>query len=89
MAYIGLNKSEYETLTQRLSFNLKGMDIVPSSNLTIGSNVSETMTAYYETFYELVELLRLYKWSMEHMVQGMEEAGDEIEVVDQEVQHYF
>lgn len=82
MSSIFMEKYSYELLVMMLSSEVEAMNVAADRGLTTGRNVSEAMEAYYDIFNDLTVAVRAYKWSLQHLVEALRQAEEELETAD-------
>lgn len=85
MSEIKFDKEAYDQKMRYLSY--MGEYILPAAEASVypNSNVSETIDSFYEMYLDIIQLSRLYKWTLQHSVQALKDAGEAMYQTDQEL----
>lgn len=83
MSEIKFDKETYDTKIGYLSYMGEYILPVVNSGVDVGSNISVTLDSYYTMYQDIIRLLRLYKWSLQHAGQALQNAGDALYQTDQ------
>ena len=83
MANIYYEKDTYAAETHKLESLNEEINPVFNLNVSIGHNVSDVAQAYYDMYVDILKIVRLYKWSVQHSIESFEQVGELLEETDE------
>ena len=89
MATISFYVHSYQEKLRILSNNVERIEAVPSSQISIGINVSDTIQAYYDMYYDICRIIKYYKWTLHDTVKNLANAGEALTETDQNLSNLF
>lgn len=85
MSEIRFDKEAYDTKMGYLSYMGEYIQPVAAPEVSPGTNISETIESFYEMYSDIITLARLYKWTLQHSVQALQEAGEAMYQADHDL----
>lgn len=85
MSEIKLDKEAYDRKMSYLSYMGEYIHPAVKPEVYPGSNVSDTMESFYEMYLDIITLARLYKWTLQHSVQALKDAGEAMYQTDRDL----
>lgn len=89
MATISFFVHDYQGILKVLSTDVEGIEAVPVLGIDTGTNVSDTVQAYYDMYNDISMIIKYYKWTLQHTVTNLTNAGEAIIEADQNVSSQF
>lgn len=89
MAEISFLIHDYQEKLKILNTDIEGIEAVPVLGIDTGTNVSDTIQAYYDMYNDISMIIKYYKWTLQHTVTNLTNAGEAIIKADQNISSQF